>query len=197
MLDVSLPRQPAELDAVFFALSDQTRRGLLGRLRGVELTAGALADGFHVTRPAVSRHLRILREAHLVREQRRGRERVYTLTAEPLAGATTWLEDYRAFWSARLADLKSLIESLPDDPADALPGARAQARSDARSGTRSEAQPGVLAEARAEAPSEAQADAFSEAPAGARADDSPAAPAAIAASSLTPSPPPSSPRSSK
>lgn len=114
MLDVSRS-QPAELDAVFFALSDQTRRGLLGRLRGVELTAGALADGFHVTRPAVSRHLRILREAHLVSERRRGRERVYTLTAEPLAGATSWLDDYRAFWQARLGDLKAFVEALPDD----------------------------------------------------------------------------------
>jgi DNA-binding transcriptional ArsR family regulator len=114
VLDVSLP-PTAALDAVFFALSDQTRRGLLGRLRGTELTAGALAEGFQVTRPAVSRHLRILREARLVSERRRGRERVYTLTAEPLAGATTWLEDYRAFWSARLGDLKAFVEALPDD----------------------------------------------------------------------------------
>ena len=117
MLDVSAP-PTTQLDAVFFALCDQTRRGLLGRLRGVELTAGALADGFHVTRPAVSRHLRILREARLVSERRRGRERVYTLTPEPLAGATGWLEDYRTFWAARLGDLKSLIESLPDDEDD-------------------------------------------------------------------------------
>jgi DNA-binding transcriptional ArsR family regulator len=115
MLDVLAASTPTELDAVFFALSDQTRRGLLGRLRGVELTAGALADGFHVTRPAVSRHLRILREAHLVSERRRGRERVYTLTAAPLAGATSWLDDYRAFWQARLGDLKAFVEALPDD----------------------------------------------------------------------------------
>lgn len=128
MVDVSVSRPPAELDAVFFALSDQTRRGLLGRLRGVELTAGALADGFHVTRPAVSRHLRILREAHLVREKRRGRERVYTLTAEPLAGATSWLEDYRAFWSARLADLKALIEALPEEPPSELASGRVDER---------------------------------------------------------------------
>jgi DNA-binding transcriptional ArsR family regulator len=130
MLDVSATSSP-ELDAVFFALCDQTRRGLLGRLRGVELTAGALADGFHVTRPAVSRHLRILREARLVSERRRGRERVYTLTPEPLAGATGWLEDYRAFWSARLSDLKSLIESLPDDEQDAVPVSASPATSPA------------------------------------------------------------------
>lgn len=130
MLDVSATSSP-ELDAVFFALCDQTRRGLLGRLRGVELTAGALADGFHVTRPAVSRHLRILREARLVSERRRGRERVYTLTPEPLAEATGWLEDYRAFWSARLSDLKALIESLPDDEQDAVPVSASPATSPA------------------------------------------------------------------
>jgi DNA-binding transcriptional ArsR family regulator len=115
MVDVSRPQSPAPLDAVFFALSDGTRRGLLGRLRGAELTAGALAEGFQVTRPAVSRHLRILREARLVSERRRGRERVYRLTPEPLAGATGWLDDYRMFWAARLHELKSFIEALPDD----------------------------------------------------------------------------------
>jgi len=103
------------LDAIFFALSDATRRGLLDRLRGVEETAGALASGFEVTRPAVSRHLRILREAELVEERRRGRERVYTLTPGRLAAATHWLDEYRVFWSARLRDLKDLVESLPDD----------------------------------------------------------------------------------
>lgn len=105
----------ATLDAVFFALSDATRRALLDRLRGVEETAGSLATGFHVTRPAVSRHLRILREAELVTERRRGRERVYTLTPDRLAAATHWLDEYRVFWSARLRDLKDLVESLPDD----------------------------------------------------------------------------------
>jgi len=107
----------ATLDAIFFALSDSTRRGLLDRLRGVEETAGALAAGFDVTRPAVSRHLRILREAQLVEERRRGRERVYTLIPAKLAMATQWLDEYRVFWSARLRDLKELVESLPDDPA--------------------------------------------------------------------------------
>ncbi len=126
MLDVSRSQPPAALDAVFFALSDRTRRGLLGRLRGVELTAGALADGFAVTRPAVSRHLRILREAQLVSERRRGRERVYTLTPEPLAGATTWLDEYRTFWAARLHELKAFIEALPDDD-PALQGSAAKA----------------------------------------------------------------------
>lgn len=105
----------ATLDAVFFALSDATRRAVLERLRGVEETAGALAAGFDVTRPAVSRHLRILREAELVEERRRGRERVYTLSPARLELATRWLDEYRVFWAARLRDLKDLVEALPDD----------------------------------------------------------------------------------
>jgi DNA-binding transcriptional ArsR family regulator len=127
MLDVSRAGPPAELDAVFFALCDGTRRQLLGRLKGAELTAGALADGFAVTRPAVSRHLRILREAQLVSERRRGRERVYTLTPEPLAAATGWLDEYRVFWAARLNDLKALVESLSDEEVEAAAARAAQA----------------------------------------------------------------------
>lgn len=115
MKQPSVTASQATLDAVFFALSDATRRALLDRLRGVEETAGALAEGFDVTRPAVSRHLRILREAELVTERRRGRERVYTLTPARLAVATDWLDAYRVFWSARLRDLKDLVEALPDD----------------------------------------------------------------------------------
>lgn len=109
------------LDAVFFALSDRTRRGLLERLRAGDETAGALAAGFAVTRPAVSRHLRLLREAELVVERRRGRERVYALEPDRLAAATRWLDSYRVFWAARLRDLKDLVESLPDDDAGSPP----------------------------------------------------------------------------
>jgi DNA-binding transcriptional ArsR family regulator len=104
------------LDAVFFALADGTRRGVLARLRHGEATAGSLADGFHVTRPAVSRHLRVLRRAALVTEQRRGRERVYTLVPERLRLINEWIADYRVFWSARLHDLKDFVEAMPDEP---------------------------------------------------------------------------------
>ena len=114
---MQVPRASAAetLDAVFFALSDGTRRGLLERLRGAEATAGALARNFAVTRPAVSRHLRILREACLIAEKRRGRERVYSLEPARLATATEYLDAYRMFWAARLHELKQLVESLPDD----------------------------------------------------------------------------------
>lgn len=118
---LSTAASAATLDVLFFALSDATRRGLLERLRGTAETAGELARGFDVTRPAVSRHLRILREAELVEERRRGRERVYTLTAGRLAAASAWLDEYRVFWSARLRELKELVESLPDDESPPTP----------------------------------------------------------------------------
>lgn len=105
----------ATLDAVFAALADRTRRRLLDRLRATEETAGALAQGFAVSRPAISRHLRVLRAAALVRERRRGRERVYTLAPERLEQVSGWLDEYRVFWGARLHDLKDLIEAAPDD----------------------------------------------------------------------------------
>lgn len=103
------------LDAVFFALADSTRRALLARLRSSEATAGSLATGFAMTRPAVSRHLRVLRHAEMVREERRGRERVYALEPRRLQLISDWLEDYRVFWPARLHDLKDFVESMPDD----------------------------------------------------------------------------------
>lgn len=107
----------SELDSVFFALSDSTRRGLLARLLESDATAGTLAAGFDVSRPAVSQHLRVLRDAELVVEERRGRERVYTLVPQKLRIIGEWLEAYRVFWPARLHDLKNFVESMPDEPA--------------------------------------------------------------------------------
>lgn len=103
-------------DSVFRALSDRTRRHLLDRLRGGEQSAGDLASGFKVSRPAISRHLRLLRRARLVSERREGRARIYTLNPEPLAAVETWLQEYRLYWAARLVDLKHLIERDLEKP---------------------------------------------------------------------------------
>jgi DNA-binding transcriptional ArsR family regulator len=106
----------AALDSVFFALSDGTRRALLARLLESDQTAGSLALGFDVSRPAVSQHLKVLRAAELVVEERRGRERVYTLMPQKLRVIGEWLDSYRVFWPARLHDLKDFVESMPDEP---------------------------------------------------------------------------------
>jgi len=89
------------------AISDPIRRRVLELVRDRELPAGALAAEFNVSRPAVSRHLRVLREAGLVTERRAGRQRLYRADPEPLAEVREWLDGY---WSGRLDALKRLAE---------------------------------------------------------------------------------------
>ena len=95
---------------VFLAISDPTRRAILTRLRVRPLAVHAIAAPFAMSRPAVSKHLRVLREAGLVREERAGRERVYRLDPAPLRLVDRWLEDYRQVWTRNLARLKTLVE---------------------------------------------------------------------------------------
>jgi len=91
------------------ALADPTRRRILELLTGGEIAAGELCDQFSVSRPAVSRHLRVLREAGLVRARVDGQRRVYALDARPLAELDAWLEPYRRFWAQRLDALDTEI----------------------------------------------------------------------------------------
>jgi DNA-binding transcriptional ArsR family regulator len=98
-------------EITFQALADPTRRGVLDLLRRGSQPAGVIAGSFPVSRPAISKHLRLLRRAHLVREHREGRNRVYQLNPEPLRAVDTWLEHYRSFWSASLANLKAFVEA--------------------------------------------------------------------------------------
>jgi DNA-binding transcriptional ArsR family regulator len=95
---------------VFRAIADPTRRAILDRLRVGEAPANDLAAGFDISRPAVSKHLRVLRQASLVRERRAGRQRVYQLTPAPLRDVVSWVEGYRAYWAANLASLKRFVE---------------------------------------------------------------------------------------
>jgi DNA-binding transcriptional ArsR family regulator len=95
---------------VFRAIADPTRRAILDRLRAGPANAGALAADFHQSRPAISKHVRVLREARLVVEARVGRERVYTVDSVPLQSVAGWLEGYRAFWQGSLAGLKRHLE---------------------------------------------------------------------------------------
>ena len=73
--------------------------------------AGEIARAFTVSRPAISKHLGILRRAHLVEERREGRHRVYRLNPEPLKAVDTWLAQYRTFWTASLNNLKAFVEA--------------------------------------------------------------------------------------
>jgi DNA-binding transcriptional ArsR family regulator len=74
------------------------------------LPAGKIADAFPLSRPAISKHLRLLREANLVRASRDGRQRLFALNPAPLAAVDDWLSRYRVFWRAELASLKRFVE---------------------------------------------------------------------------------------
>ncbi|HSP15100.1 MAG TPA: metalloregulator ArsR/SmtB family transcription factor [Thermoanaerobaculia bacterium] len=99
-------------DAAFRAIADPTRRALLDllRLQG-SVAAGETALPFPISRPAVSKHLRVLRDAGLVRERREGRNRFYEVNPEPLEAINRWLESYRVFWNRKLKGLKSHVET--------------------------------------------------------------------------------------
>ena len=98
-------------DAAFYALADPTRRAVLDLLRAGSQPAGTIAQAFPVSRPAISKHLRLLLRANLVDADSRGRQRVYRLTPLPLTGVDAWLARYREFWAAKLTDLKGFVES--------------------------------------------------------------------------------------
>lgn len=98
---------PASLNSVFGALADPTRRALLAALQDSEAPVHDLAERFDISRPGVSKHLAVLRDAGLVREQRRGRENIYTLDRAAMGDARAWLG---AFWRGRLSALKRLAE---------------------------------------------------------------------------------------
>jgi len=86
--------------AVFHAVADPIRRRILDRLRRAPAETGRIAIDFPVSRPAISRHLRILEEAGLVRGKRAGRRRVYMLVAGPLRRVEEWLGPYREQWAS-------------------------------------------------------------------------------------------------
>ena len=106
MVTASAARQ----NAVFRAIADPTRREILRVLRGGRHTVGDLAANFEQSRPAISKHLRLLRSAGLVVTHERGAARLCELNAKPLRAVNAWLRDYEAFWGKSLRHLKRYIE---------------------------------------------------------------------------------------
>ncbi len=99
-----------QLDRVFGALADPTRRAILARLSHGEATVGQLAAPFDMSRPAISKHLRVLERARLVRRTPEGRMSRCELDAEPMQQAAEWVERYREFWEQQLDSLKRYVE---------------------------------------------------------------------------------------
>jgi DNA-binding transcriptional ArsR family regulator len=96
----------------YAAIADPTRRRILDVLRNGSLNAGMIARRFHgISRPAVSKHLGILRRSHLVVARKNGRELLYSLNAAPLREVDTWLRRYEVFWGRQLESFKTHVES--------------------------------------------------------------------------------------
>ena len=105
-----------QLDSVFNALADPTRRAILARLMDSDANVSELAAPFHVSQPAISRHLKVLEQAGLISRHRQATARLSHLEAEPLREAATWLVDYREFWEQSYERLDELIARLQDQP---------------------------------------------------------------------------------
>jgi DNA-binding transcriptional ArsR family regulator len=102
-----------QLNDVMKTLADPTRRAVFERIaREEEITAGALVAGTRVSQPAVSQHLRALREAGLVTERREGRHVHYRARPQGLSSLVGWLEHHAEFWTRRLDDMERLLREL-------------------------------------------------------------------------------------
>ena len=93
--------------SAFQALADPTRRRIVELVAERDRDAGEIAAHFPISRPGISRHLRVLRESGLVRVRDDGRRRIYSLDAAPLADVDAWLATYRRFWTQRLDALET------------------------------------------------------------------------------------------
>jgi DNA-binding transcriptional ArsR family regulator len=105
-------RTSDQLDAIFLALADPTRRAILARLALGEASVTELAEPFAISQPAISKHLKLLERAMLISVGQDAQRRPRRLEGEPLAQATAWLEQYRAAWEANFERLDTLLESM-------------------------------------------------------------------------------------
>jgi DNA-binding transcriptional ArsR family regulator len=103
--------QSARLDGVFNALCDPTRRAILARLTDADARVTDIAAGFPISLNSISKHIRMLERAGLLRRSVNGRDHVLSLNAEPLAAASEWIDRYRRFWEGRLAALDAYVTS--------------------------------------------------------------------------------------
>ena len=101
-----------QLDAVFGALADRTRRSILSRLAEGEASVNELCAPFAVSQPAISQHLKVLERAGLISRSRKGTARLSHLEAEPLKEAVAWLGGYREYWEESYERLDELLGAI-------------------------------------------------------------------------------------
>ena len=101
-----------QLDAIFSALADSTRRAILARLMTGEASVNELAEPFAISQPAISKHLKMLERAGLVTRSADGTRRPVRIEAQPMKEAVDWLENFRRFWEQSYARLDTLLAAL-------------------------------------------------------------------------------------
>jgi DNA-binding transcriptional ArsR family regulator len=107
-----------QLNTIFFALADPTRRAILARLTQGEASGTELAQPFSISVPAISKHLRVLEHAELILHRKDGRTHRFRLVARPLKEAATWLEHYRQFWEAQFDSLDTYLQVTSEEEQD-------------------------------------------------------------------------------
>ncbi|MBS1745125.1 MAG: winged helix-turn-helix transcriptional regulator [Bacteroidetes bacterium] len=97
---------------IFQAIADPTRRAIIALIALQAMTPNAIAENFHSTRQAVSKHLRILTECQLVKQEQQGREIYYSLEIEKMKEIDKWLEQYRKIWETRFNQLDNVLSKM-------------------------------------------------------------------------------------
>ncbi len=111
-----------DLDVVFSALADPTRRAILARLTCGEASVTEIAAPFDMSQPAISKHLKVLERAGLIEREADRRRRLSRLSAEPMAAAVKWLEAFRDFWSGSFDQLDGLLAEMQTTTKQNHPG---------------------------------------------------------------------------
>lgn len=115
-MNIGIATQPsANLDAVFAALADPTRRAILAQLSAGEASVNEIASPFEMSQPAVSKHLKVLERAGLVTRAVDQQRRPARLNAAPMKDAVAWLEEFREFWAGSFDNLDVLLADLQRD----------------------------------------------------------------------------------
>ena len=108
-----------QLTTVFMALADPTRRAILERLAHGEASGTELARPFSISVPAISKHLRVLKNADLIQHRKDGRTHMFRLAASPLRDAAAWLEHYHRFWETQFDSLETYLLDTSEKEQDA------------------------------------------------------------------------------
>lgn len=109
MEQIGYTKAPSNLDAIFAALSDPTRRAILSRLADGQASVNEIAEPFNISQPAVSRHLKVLERAGLIERDVEEQRRPARLKAETMTAAVDWLSEFKAFWGKSFNQLDDLL----------------------------------------------------------------------------------------